>query len=192
MFMHSESMRKNRVVFLFIILISLIVTHSCNVEKNRKILTFFFDGVPQKHKIVPADPKLDVSQKIDERPEALKLTVSIHPDFKTKNCKKCHDRSAANFLITSKKEICFKCHKSELFSGKYIHGPVAVKACTVCHDPHQSKNRKLLLESGRALCDLCHRIPVTNDPLPCKGNNCLECHDPHISNNKYFLKGEIN
>lgn len=113
---------------------------------------------------------------------------SIHPYYKSKECSKCHSRTISNFLKTDRKEICFTCHKKEKFSGRFVHGPVAVKACNVCHDPHRSKHRKLLLEEGRKLCDLCHRTPVANQVLPCKGDNCLDCHEPHVSGNKFFLK----
>ncbi len=179
--------QNNRLLIFILILFPLFLSLSCNVEKNRKWLSVFFDGIPQPDSVTASQ----VSQKADKK-KFLKRNVveivSIHPDYKTKNCSKCHSRSASSFLVTNRKEICFICHKKEKFLGEYVHGPVAVKACNTCHVPHKSVNRKLLHEEGNKLCVLCHRTPITGDSLPCKGDNCLDCHEPHVSSNKYFLK----
>ena len=172
---------------LFYFLIVLILLTSCSVEKNRKLLSVFFDGVPSKieKEVITTEKMVKDSKNIKTVFDPIK---SSHPDFKSRNCSKCHTKSVSNFLKTDRKKICFSCHKEDKFTGPYVHGPVAVRACNNCHDPHQSVNEKLLLEKGKQLCSLCHRVPITGDSLPCRGDNCLECHEPHVSSNKYFLK----
>ncbi|MEN8222266.1 MAG: cytochrome c3 family protein [Acidobacteriota bacterium] len=179
-------MRKTKSSLFIILLFTIIFLNlSCSVEKNRKILSLFFDGVPESNERA-VNSVIKVKRSGENTGKVVEI-VSIHPDYKTKSCSKCHNRSASNFLKTDRKEICFSCHKKDKFTDKYIHGPVAVKACNTCHAPHRSVNRKLLLEDGRELCDLCHKAPLTGLKIPCKGDNCLGCHDPHVSGNKFFL-----
>ncbi len=181
--------KSNKLLFGFLILL-LTVFVSCSVEKNRKILSVFFDGVPEPGKVTVNQIERETGVKRVPNRNVLQI-VSIHPDYKKKDCSKCHKRSISSFLVTDRKKICFTCHKKEKFAGKYVHGPVAVKACNTCHAPHKSVNRKLLLEDGRKLCVLCHRIPVAENSLHCNDGNCLDCHEPHVSSNKFFLKKGI-
>lgn len=188
MSMPSASMKRNRrILSVFLFVISLVVS-SCSIEKNHKTLKFFFDGVPDKTTARPVVGKGPEKSGATKNSMTQKTVQSVHPDFKKKECSKCHSRASSNFLVTERKKLCFNCHKTEPFTGKYIHGPVAVRACNTCHDPHQSEYGDLLLEKDRKLCDLCHRLPVTNDPLPCLGDQCLDCHVPHVADNPYFLK----
>ncbi|MEN8152879.1 MAG: cytochrome c3 family protein [Acidobacteriota bacterium] len=166
---------------------------SCSVEKNRKILSVFFDGVPEKKNPEDTDKITRPEKSVTKRRQVPKsiIIISHHPDHKKRSCNKCHSRSSSNFLVTEKKKLCFTCHKKEKFDGKFIHGPVAVQACTACHDPHKSKNRKLLLADGKELCLLCHKVPLMGPRYPCKGDVCTDCHEPHVASNKYFLKKDI-
>jgi len=189
MFMLLEIIKRCSSKGLYLIVFLIVAgSFSCNVEKNRKILSVFFDGVPEKKN------ELAVSDKIVSSPGARVARISAdpiisqHPDHKTRNCSKCHTRSVASFLKTDRKKICFTCHKPEKFTGKYVHGPVAVKACNTCHDPHQSTYKNLLLAEGRKLCDLCHKLPISGARIPCKEDNCLNCHNPHAADNKFFLR----
>ena len=180
-------MKSSRLIFIFsYISLTFILFNSCNIDKNRKLLSVFFDGVPEKK--IEKKENLEEPKEIIKRRRITEPFISFHPDYKSRKCSQCHTRRVSNFLKTDRKKICFTCHKEEKFTGPCVHGPVAVRACNICHHPHQAKNQKLLLEKGRKLCDQCHRIPMTNEPLPCKGDDCLECHDPHISDNKFFLK----
>ncbi len=191
--MLSEQMiRNNRFYFIIYIIFFFILFNSCSIEKNRKVLSIFFDGVPEKKTEKKTDAVLAENSvnRIRIVPKTSK-TVSQHPDHKSRNCSKCHSRSSANFLVTDKKKLCFTCHKKEKFDGAFIHGPVAVQACSACHSPHKSNNRKLLLAKGKELCLLCHKIPLMGSAFPCKGDICIECHEPHVATNKYFLKEDI-
>jgi predicted CXXCH cytochrome family protein len=39
---------------------------------------------------------------------------------------------------------------------KYPHGPVSAGDCLLCHDPHQSDRKALLVTEGDALSASCH------------------------------------
>lgn len=196
MFMPSVNMQNRLFIKLFVLFlfITVVFLSSCSVEKNRKVLRFFFDGVPTQDSVkVEKKDNVSSSVKPSEKKENDNIVrkVSEHPDHKSRKCEKCHSRSSTNFLVTDKKKLCFICHKKEKFDGAFVHGPVAVQACTACHSPHKSKNRKLLLAEGKDLCLLCHKIPLAGSAFPCKGDVCLECHEPHVATNKYFLKEDI-
>ena len=187
MSMHSGSMKKNsRLSLLVLLIIFSFLLGSCSIKKNRKLLSIFFDGVPEPEVIekISTDNVKANNNKSNLRTPQI---VSIHPDYKSRKCATCHKRSATGFLKMDKKKICISCHKEEKFSGKYVHGPVAVKACNTCHLPHRSVYRKLLVEEGRRLCDLCHRMPGAGNVKKCMGDNCLVCHEPHVADNKNFL-----
>jgi predicted CXXCH cytochrome family protein len=69
----------------------------------------------------------------------------------------------------------------------HTHAP-ARRDCTNCHNPHNSKQPKLVLEEGRAICTGCHddigKI-VGSAPVPHRaattGAQCSGCHNPHGS-----------
>ena len=79
---------------------------------------------------------------------------------------------------------------------KYFTGPVAAGACEACHSPHASKNPKLLVEQGEALCLTCHKemgdqlkaAKVTHKPV--MEGECSQCHDPHASDFKMQVKAD--
>lgn len=83
---------------------------------------------------------------------------------------------------------------------KYVHGPVAVGACGVCHVPKPGvthPSRAPVAESdfefpavGAALCTTCHE-PMNTQPVvhgPVQWGLCSICHDPHQSPNRFRLK----
>ncbi len=92
-----------------------------------------------------------------------------------------------------------KCHSS-MGKAKFVHGPVAVGQCTVCHTGgkanHPTKRKKgsdfKLRAEGKDLCFLCHdrndKAAVVHGPIA-KGQ-CTSCHDPHQSNTEKQLKKE--
>ncbi|MFV2082363.1 MAG: cytochrome c3 family protein, partial [bacterium] len=90
-----------------------------------------------------------------------------------------------------------KCHSS-MGKAEFVHVPVAVGQCTVCHKGrkanHPTKRNKgndfKLRTEGKDLCFLCHdrndMAAVVHGPIA-KGA-CTVCHDPHQSNNEKQLK----
>lgn len=78
--------------------------------------------------------------------------VSTHGPYEAGACDTCHERANAKdpgkaLKVTN--DLCFDCHDDfktsaavKLESRKH---PGGTTACTKCHNPHNSKKRKLLL-----------------------------------------------
>lgn len=75
------------------------------------------------------------------------------------------------------------CHAEET-SKRYLHGPVAVGACDVCHSYTEVETHKFeLAREGQELCAFCHIGRKSGRILhePVAQGKCLECHNPHGS-----------
>ncbi len=91
--------------------------------------------------------------------------------------------------------VTAQCH-ARLGKGAYVHGPVGVQQCLVCHvevnKGHPTKRKpdfKLAL-TGKALCEKCHQ-PVDKFEFkhtPVKRGECTGCHDPHQAEAPKMLK----
>ena len=79
--------------------------------------------------------------------------------------------------------VSAECH-ADIVEHKYLHGPLVINQCTVCHAPIPGSEHKFrILYDDRALCGTCHR-PVETDKFlhePVAEGKCLECHEPHGS-----------
>jgi len=96
-------------------------------------------------------------------------------------------------LIKPVPELCYECHADYTTSESYVHGPVAVGQCLLCHNPHKSQFEHLLNESQPKLCYMCHNVNVINSipaHLTEQKFTCTDCHDSHTSSVKYLLKEE--
>jgi predicted CXXCH cytochrome family protein len=74
--------------------------------------------------------------------------------------------------------------------SRYLHGPVAVGACSVCHSVHKAKASNLLATAGKTLCFKCHnekRFGAATKHPAMKGS-CIDCHSSHGGNNRYFVR----
>ncbi len=99
-------------------------------------------------------------------------------------------------------QLCDECHfdKVEAYKkNKFVHGPVGVGLCLLCHDPHASSQPAQLLAPTNTLCAGCHDTVIKKgdhvvrgvsgqghplaapvDPSdPGKSLTCGSCHDPH-------------
>lgn len=120
-----------------------------------------------------------------------------HGMLTRKDCFVCHDEQARSYAIAiPDADLCAKCHERRP-AAKYVHGPVAIGSCTLCHDPHGQTNPAFLVASGEALCFRCHteadalkhlviRPADSGEMLREKG--CVFCHDPHQAERKYLLR----
>jgi predicted CXXCH cytochrome family protein len=91
---------------------------------------------------------------------------------------------AADSCITN------KCH-SNMGKEKFVHGPVAVGNCTVCHR-EIGKHKFAPIKKASDFCYQCHDRVNTKKTVhaPVKDGNCTLCHDPHQSPYKYQLRAD--
>lgn len=167
--MHSTS-------FLFVFLVSLIITAP---------LSFAEENCLQCH-------------------EEITKGKSVHPAV-AMGCTTCHSAIDSRVIPHRKKnkidkglssaqpELCFGCHDQAHFKGKVVHA-ATVKRCTGCHNPHASKNAKLLTSEPPYLCYACHaKAAFTKSSVhpPVAKGQCTVCHAPHASDNASLLEKPV-
>ena len=189
---------------------------ACSVEENYRVLSFFFDGVPDPDAPVPelelrpvaVDPAEFARMTPEERAGLLGRrikapTVYFHKPVAERRCEECHaiERVGGNTsfpsgvptLVVPLNQLCFRCHDDKR-GKRYVHGPVASGLCTVCHHPHQSSNPFLLRAAVQAdLCEQCHvgELFWTREQHAQYGDTaCSACHDPHTSERAMLLRPE--
>lgn len=78
--------------------------------------------------------------------------------------------------------LCYSCHENKA-DKKYKHNPVEQGMCLDCHFPHESDNKRLLIQpSIGALCFTCHdekEFAGSTPHAPVSEGKCLDCHGPH-------------
>ncbi|NVO19310.1 MAG: hypothetical protein HXX13_06390 [Bacteroidetes bacterium] len=163
----------------------------CSSVKHYKVLSFFFDGVPDPDKkdlshlndsIIGKDSTLLALNHLkDAGPKTF-----THTPYQDKQCNACHDPGSMGKLIKSMPELCYDCHED--FGKKYtfLHGPVGGGQCTMCHNTHTSPNANLLIRTGQKLCTHCHddeSLSLLEPHRQNKDENCTECHNPHGGEN---------
>jgi predicted CXXCH cytochrome family protein len=86
--------------------------------------------------------------------------------------------------------LCYGCH-DRIDEKRYVHGPLAVGDCLVCHDPHRGYGAAHLRREQALLCGNCHAARENSATVVCNaaGKACVDCHDPHQSDTRYLLKG---
>ena len=167
-------------ICFFIILIML---SGCEPRTSYKVLSFFFDGVPDPDKVTVGTEKAEVKE-----PKA--APGSTHGPFGAKKCEACHRREQGNKLVLPKEQLCVSCHKLNFGQMEWVHGPVASGGCRICHNPHQSAYPFLLDAPQRQVCFRCHeeRAVMKNEVHQEIASGCLDCHDAHASRQKFLLK----
>ena len=147
------------------------------------------------------------------------LFTNVHTPVANKQCGQCHETSSSPTPFKTKRvgyELCRGCHSSmmnDTFNKNRIHWPLVDKTgCLNCHEPHASKEKKLLLGDSKVLCGKCHsdtmelqgrlavkeaqekaaakgraiRGALTHSPI--QEGNCEACHGPHASDSANLLK----
>jgi predicted CXXCH cytochrome family protein len=124
--------------------------------------------------------------------DAYSRTTVSHCTDSREQCLGCHDGKGkippAGTVDSSR--LCYGCHDRQ--EGKrYVHGPLAVGSCLVCHDPHGGFGTAHLRGEQTQLCGSCHAARETMAKAACQetGKRCADCHDPHQSDARYLLKG---
>jgi predicted CXXCH cytochrome family protein len=95
--------------------------------------------------------------------------------------------------------LCFRCHRrqqQQIKGYNYVHGPIGMGSCNLCHNPHGSNFKYFLQDKITTLCVNCHEMqdtltaPVLHQVIKTKG--CTVCHDPHGSMYQYQLIAGLN
>ena len=167
---------------------------SCDEAERHKVLTFFFEGVPPLSKDQHPEELVDSGSGKFLKSRPKQIWYAHQP---IKDCSLCHDKrrkslfSSQTYLIKPIPELCYECHADYTTSASYVHGPVAVGQCLLCHHHHRSRIEHLLKESQPKLCYMCHNINMINSipaHLTEQKFTCTDCHDSHTSSIKYLLK----
>jgi predicted CXXCH cytochrome family protein len=147
------------------------------------------------------------------------LFENVHQPVANKACTQCHESPSSSTPFNTKRagyELCRGCHSSMLndtFNKNRIHWPLVDKTgCLNCHEPHASKEKKLLLGNSKVLCGKCHsdtmelqgklalkesqekaatkgrviKGSLTHNPI--QEGSCEACHSPHASDSQLLLK----
>lgn len=163
-----------------------VIIGACSPEAKYKYLSIFVDGVPS-----PGQPLEDV--KVDDKNRSVgeqQLRVYAHGPYGAKLCTACHESSYSNKLLYPKEELCLNCHTFNM-EARWVHGPLAGGGCLICHDPHISRYRYLLVAKSEEFCFYCH-----DESLVLSGGEhedamrlgCTTCHDAHMSDRRFMLK----
>jgi predicted CXXCH cytochrome family protein len=99
----------------------------------------------------------------------------------------------AKGLSADQPELCYGCHDKTAFSKKNLHAAVSM-GCTGCHNPHSSKNARLLVSEPPGLCFNCHEKKkfegkVTHSPVA--AGMCTSCHTPHSGAEEKLLIADL-
>ncbi len=146
----------------------------------------------------------------------------VHQPFAEKDCDSCHADHGDEerlVLIDEGNAVCAQCHEfgAAVFLAAHRKiAPTGKALCTGCHDPHRSRELrllrpelhapvkagscekchrsggKLLIPLNRDFCFLCHdraafARPVAHEPV--RTSRCLDCHDPHGGGRVRLLTG---
>jgi predicted CXXCH cytochrome family protein len=169
----------------------LLIWTGCSPAKNYKLLSLFFDGVPDPN--APVAKGNAEEEGLSSGGATVKQPIlATHKPFSEGKCSSCHKEGAAgSFDMGSlSTEICLQCHDKVLHEHPLMHGPVAVKSCLWCHNPHESSYASLMRGPAAEVCGQCHESGLLgpNPPEHRTGkSNCVECHSGHGGNARFFL-----
>jgi predicted CXXCH cytochrome family protein len=154
----------------------------CAPETRYQVLSFFFDGVPK-----PGEKRSEQRGTEVAAPGALPK-YGEHGPYAAKLCDACHLQGSNN-LVVAREELCIRCHVLKL-DRKILHGPLASGNCEICHGPHGSSNRFLLVADAKEFCVYCHDKSDIMKRAAHQGMDaeCTVCHDAHGSENEFLLK----
>ena len=177
-----------------LIILGILLLTQCSPYAGKSMLNFFFDGVPEA----------DSSQTAAEEPTGVLMDStgvrelamsapggSLHYPYEGDACGLCHDEKSLGTMVEPQPGLCYICHEDLGLTYKTLHGPVAGGYCTACHEPHRSKNEKLLRWTGDALCFYCHqekRIKGLETHEGLEGMVCTDCHNPHGGEDRYIFQ----
>ena len=196
------SARRSHILLVVLITSSFVLLLACSKKSRYQFLSFFFDGVPP--------PVTEVAQNTtgkttgDVQPEETEQGESTsaiarapiqypHPPYRNGKCGACHNPADGQLFKSVQAGLCTTCHSALTKDRTFLHGPVAVNDCLVCHHYHSSSHPKVLLYGVNETCAQCHDLDdltkgAYHDTID--KDTCVTCHDPHGSDNRFFLTGQ--
>ncbi len=129
-------------------------------------------------------------------PNLTSWNASVHAlnDVSCFDCHQLHKGPQQKVSRHEQEELCTGCHTQvKMEFSQFSHHPVPEHkmACTDCHDPHLSTNRKNLKGvTTKALCTRCHmeyQGPFVYEHADVT-EECTNCHRPHGSPNEPLLE----
>jgi len=189
----TNKIRRGRAaIALLLLVMPALVLLGCSTQKNYKVLSFFFDGVPDPN----APQPVLVSQTSGNGPGAsgpVEARKYQHQPYAEKKCAACHTADQKHLTSLSAPELCLKCHTNVVNRYAVMHGPVSVGQCLWCHEAHASNQEHLLKSTGAELCLQCHDRHLLPDDTPghrAEEAICLDCHTGHGSDQPSLLRAQ--
>lgn len=84
--------------------------------------------------------------------------LNMHPPFEELDCMSCHKKK-----MEVKQNICEDCH--DVSKSFRTHAPYVRKECTICHDPHSSKQDFLLKKVLKSCVSIVTSHPFMKDTI---------------------------
>ena len=184
---------KQHVKHIILIMLTglIILTWSC----SPKTLAIFFDGVPDPDDTVSVfqeQPAKKTAGYSENLASSKQMTVRhfFHSPYKQDDCSTCHDPRVMGKLQEPVPALCYLCHDDFSTTFSLLHAPAEAGECLICHKPHQSDYRKLLVKPGQELCFDCHdagEVMNAGQHAEIGDSDCTDCHNPHGGTDRYFL-----
>ena len=150
---------------------------------------------PETKSPVSAPGKPSGSSRVAPLPASEKPIMS-HAPYDAGDCSICHSSGDAQNpgpIKMAVNELCLGCHEDykDVLARKYGHAAVK-ESCVNCHNPHNSKQPKLLIEEKTGkLCFGCHKeieaLTQGNVKHDALAGGCTKCHNPHGANVEHLL-----
>jgi predicted CXXCH cytochrome family protein len=180
----------------------------CSPVARYRVLSFFFDDVPpppglppEMVRQSPGGPTPWGTEATAQAPATAQQTaaaapatppVFYHPPYRLRECTACHASESSYQPPASEIDACGKCHADHVDwrPDDWVHGPVALGRCTLCHEPHKGQYAKLLTAPQPDICFHCHskdRVLAQTYHQQGDVTDCSACHDPHSAGNRLLL-----
>jgi predicted CXXCH cytochrome family protein len=167
---------------------------ACSPATKHQVLSFLLDGVPPLETPGAASTQQagePGGEVVADGAAATAVRYFPHAPYRENRCDGCHDMNRGELVQPLERGLCRSCHEPLVAKLRYVHGPVAVDACTECHHYHTSPFPALLLAEPVPTCTKCHDVEDLSKEeyhADIETRACTECHDPHGGDDRFFLK----